>query len=244
MRKTSRTCVHGCVCVCVSHQWVSVGVMQQPSLPKDSAPPPLNVMHRLDQPHHRDVAAEAGAGGGTEDNGWIRAAHSEVEFVAIPLSLTELCLVRLPLGGSVPLTTTGVRQCRCVQWWMTGEPSVFQCVFQRVSVGGAQRWPPVRSKSSRRSNRRRHQKTAAIPRTGWRHQNKRTGPLTWLALAAAPHPWSRCTGRRRWTCRRRRYLVLCWWALTHRPPALVGSFYQQPWILGKQYDITGNIPNL
>lgn len=44
-----------------SHQRVCVGVVQQPSFSKRSCGPPFGVMHRLDDPHQRDVAAEARA---------------------------------------------------------------------------------------------------------------------------------------------------------------------------------------
>lgn len=55
------------VCVCVSNQCVSAGVMQQPSFPQDSTRSPLSVMHCLDQSHQGDVGAETRADGGPED---------------------------------------------------------------------------------------------------------------------------------------------------------------------------------
>lgn len=55
------------LCVCVSNQCVSVGVMQQPPLSQDSAASPLSVMHRLDESHQRDVGAETRTDGGPED---------------------------------------------------------------------------------------------------------------------------------------------------------------------------------
>lgn len=93
------------ICVCVSHQCVSVGVIQQPSLSQDSAGSPLSVMHRLDEPHQRDVAAETRTDGAKTRN------RNRKKLIR-GFKLSRLCVPWKPLGGSTApkLSTVFVMQ--------------------------------------------------------------------------------------------------------------------------------------
>ena len=59
---------------------VGVGVVQQPPLPQDSTPPPLNVMHRLHEPHQRDVAAETRTKAGRGKKEWSETEGNTLFF--------------------------------------------------------------------------------------------------------------------------------------------------------------------
>lgn len=53
--------------LCVPHQRVFIGVVEQPAFSQNVAPAPLGVMHRLDQSHEWDVGAETRTYGGAEN---------------------------------------------------------------------------------------------------------------------------------------------------------------------------------